>query len=283
MSQFPLSGLLQRLRALTGGATTSGHALLALPEDRPVYAIGDVHGCLGLLRDLLAAIQDDAALAGHGARIVLLGDMIDRGEDSAGVLELVMSLAAQGRVLPILGNHERMMLQFLDDPCRNAAWLEMGGFETLMSYGLALDQARLRALSRRRLMQTLEAHVPEPVRDWLRALPLGYHLRADTGTYVLAHAGLSGAHPLSAQPESALLWATQSSIPDRLVLVHGHFICNAPSVKGNRIEIDTGAWKTGRLTAVRLWRDQVPRFLTVKDARVLRPSRPGAINQPSEG
>jgi len=276
-----LSGLLQRLRALTGGATTSGHALLALPEDRPVYAIGDVHGCLGLLRDLLAAIQDDAALAGHGARIVLLGDMIDRGEDSAGVLELVMSLAAQGRVLPILGNHERMMLQFLDDPCRNAAWLEMGGFETLMSYGLALDQARLRDLSPRRLTQTLEAYLPASLRDWMQTLPLGYHLLAGQTRVVFAHSGLSAAQPLSAQPEAALLWGTKPAVADGYVLVHGHFICDAPGVNGNRIEIDTGAWKTGRLTAVRIWQDTEPKFLTVRDARSLRPACPAANGQTS--
>ena len=257
---------------MSSGGAQQGHALVPLAADRPIYAIGDVHGCKSLLLDLLTEIYADASVTGLEPRIVLLGDMVDRGEDSSGVLELVSQLATMGQVLPILGNHERMMLRFLENPRRNASWLDMGGFETFMSYGLAMDQGKLRSLSDRRLQQTIEAYFPATLRGWLEALPLGYHATIGTETVVFAHAGLAAEHPLSGQPEDALLWGAQTSIPDGLRLIHGHFVCNEPGVIGNRIEVDTGAWKTGRLSAVRIWQDEEPRFLSVQDTRIIRHS-----------
>ena len=276
MTPAPLARLFQRLQAgAMGGAC---HALPALPPERPIYAIGDVHGCLGLLRSLLALIETDAAARGGAPCVILLGDMIDRGPDSAGVLELAMDLAAKGRILPIMGNHERMMLRFLNDPHRHAGWLDQGGFETLLSFGLAMDPADLRRLSHRRLKQRLKAHVPPFVQGWLAALPLGYHVTLAQGVTAFAHAGLVASLPLSRQPEAALLWGENTGLMRGYRLVHGHFVTDEPGIRGHRIGVDTGAWKTGRLSAVRLCQDAEPEFLCLRDARITRPMAIGQMS-----
>lgn len=255
-----LGRALGRLRTRASGAEGL-HELTELPADRPVYAIGDVHGSLGLLRQLLGAIAADAAALGRPARVLVLGDLVDRGPDSAGVLELARSLTVRGALWPILGNHERMMLDFLADPRGRAEWLEMGGFETLRSYGLPLEAREARRLPLRRLRQKLAAHVPEDIVAWLSALPLGYRLHRGDTTVVFAHADYTPDAPLTRQPERPLLWGAPVAVPDGQLLVHGHYILPQAGCGANRIGVDTGAWQSGRLTAVRIWGNEEPRFI----------------------
>lgn len=255
-----LRDLLGRFR----GRRAAGMPLLPLdPTQGPVYAVGDVHGCRQLLRGLEALIQLDAAQFSGRPRIVLLGDMVDRGPDTAGLLDDLMRPLTWATRLAIRGNHEEMMLAFLDNPARNASWLDQGGYETLRSYGLALDPTTPLALPRRRLQQTLAAHLPEQHLAWLRALPAGYVLVGGAQTWVLAHAGFDPGRSLSDQPPGALVWGGPSpKLEGTICLVHGHVLQTKVGIAGNCIGIDTGAYKTGILTALRLFNGSAPLVLT---------------------
>ncbi|MFN4129063.1 MAG: hypothetical protein ACK4GC_04510, partial [Paracoccaceae bacterium] len=155
--------------------------------------------------------------------------------------------------------HESMMLAFLAAPAANARWLHFGGHETLASYGMTLDLGDLDRMGERKLLQMLAAHVPESHVRFLRAsLPA-----LQVGSYLLAHAGADATAPLTAQPWDAVLWGNAGLIaPDGLTLIHGHYVTAAPDCRSHSIGIDTGAYATGRLTALRLLNGQVPAVLT---------------------
>ncbi|MFE3838671.1 metallophosphoesterase [Pseudogemmobacter sonorensis] len=246
------------------GRGGEGVALAPLdPDAGPVYAVGDIHGCRSLLAGLEEVIRADAAAFPGRPRIVLLGDMIDRGPDVAGLIDDILRPLPWGERLAIRGNHEAMMLAFLADPQRRGDWLTHGGYETLRSYGLALDPAGLARLSGRRLGQMLAAHLPESHLAWLRALPHGFFLPMAETTWVLAHAGQDPARVLADQPPDVLIWGQppgqtsgrteghgQGTPPRRLV--HGHVIRDEVDLSAQDIGVDTGAWRTGRLSALRL-------------------------------
>lgn len=228
----------------------------------PVYAIGDIHGCRDALKTLLSLISEDAAPLGE-AVVIALGDMIDRGPDSAGVLELLLRPPSGMQVHAIVGNHERLMLDFLADPISTANWLDFGGFETLRSYGLALSRGDLATLSRRRAEQILSAHLPNDHTAFLRGLPHGITLAIDGRQHILTHAGWDVTRPPHRQKEETLLWGHGATIGgDSLRLVQGHVVVDHPDLTGDPIRIDTGAWKTGRLSALRLCAGRDPALIT---------------------
>lgn len=200
---------------------------------RPVAVIGDVHGRADLLEPLLDRIARD-----HPAFLpVFTGDLIDRGPDSQAVLRRVRALGAGAVVLR--GNHEQMMLDFLDDPERSGpAWLRHGGVETLASFGIAAQDPDAPAALRAALADT---------EGWLRALPLWWL----SGTVAVVHAGADPRLPLPAQDPRALLWGHPAfgRFPrrDGIWVAHGHVIVDAPRCARGVISVDTGAWRTGRL------------------------------------
>ena len=245
-----MTELLARLR----GRATAGVPLLQLnSSDGPVYAVGDLHGCRALLRGLEALIQTDAAQFAGRPRIVLLGDMADRGPDTAGLIDDILCPLPWAERLAIRGNHEEMMLAFLEDPARNASWLNQGGYETLRSYGLALDPSTPLAMPRRRLQQMLAAYLPEQHLAWLRELPAGFVLRSGDRDWVLAHAGFDPDRSFADQPAATLVWGGSRPAPEgRIRLVHGHLLKTKVDLSSIGIGIDTGAYKTGTLTALRL-------------------------------
>lgn len=252
-----LQGLLRKFGRPAPGP---GVAIPALdPFDGPVYAVGDVHGCLSLYRDIEAAILADSAQFDRPATIVLLGDMVDRGPESAQVIDhLMRPLAGPVTRLCLMGNHEEMMLRYLADPRADDSWLHFGGFETLASYGLGSE---LESMSPRRLQQALSAHLPETHLQFLRDLRPGIRV----GSYLLAHAGADASAPLAAQPLRSLIWGAEGRVPpDDLTLVHGHFITDSPDCRPHSIGIDTGAYATGRLTALRLACNRPPAVMTVR-------------------
>lgn len=220
-----------------------------------VYAVGDVHGRYDLLTQLLAAIAADrAAEPSREPVLVLLGDYIDRGPDSALVLEALVRLVQHdpAGVCLLKGNHEQGLLAFLDAPQDGGAWLSFGGRETLAAYGVVTpepgDAAALRG-----------------ARDALLAAMPASHLRlvqtldlmAVVGGHVFVHAGVVPGRPLTAQREADLLWIRddflQATRPCAKVVVHGHTWRGAePELLEGRIGVDTGAYETGVLTAVRL-------------------------------
>ena len=232
----------------------SGSAKVALP--RPpwrCYAVGDIHGRLDLLDRLLALIARDHAKAGGGpAELVFLGDYVDRGPASAGVVERLATLAADlaPGLKPVFlrGNHEALMLDFLAHGRRAEAWLNNGGGATLASYGVAIDEdadkASLAATARR-----FRAVLPASHRAFLEGLALHHSV----GPYLFVHAGLRPGRALAEQDEEDLIWIRgpflDASEPFEKFVVHGHTISAAPDLRANRLGLDTGAFCTGCLTA----------------------------------
>jgi serine/threonine protein phosphatase 1 len=225
------------------------------PPDMRIYAVGDIHGRKDLLDRLLGLIAADAKRSGAGRKLVVfLGDYVDRGPESRGVIDTVAAGPPPGpdwagfRWRPLLGNHEAMMLRFLEDPEGAAVWLSPsnGGLETLRAYIGELPQpSGLQALQ-----SALLKAVPGDHRRFLQGLPASH----EEGGYYFVHAGVRPSIPLQHQQRQDLLWIRGeflgSAVDYGKVVVHGHTITTAPEERPNRIGIDTGAFFTGRLTAL---------------------------------
>lgn len=221
----------------------------AVPDGQRVYAIGDIHG----RRDLLVALangidRDDAARAPAETTIILLGDLVDRGPESAGVIEFAMHWTQQRRVRLIAGNHEEMFLESFDDRDMLRHFIRMGGRETILSYGI--DEARFEAATLDELQGLARAAVPAAHRAFLAAGEEQIRI----GDYLFTHAGIMPGVSLTAQRIGDLRWIREpflsSSADHGVVVVHGHTIVDEPEFRRNRIGIDTGAFASGRLTAL---------------------------------
>lgn len=220
-----------------------------------VYAVGDVHGCLRELMALEAVIAADRQRRPGPHLIIYLGDYVDRGPDSAGVLRHLREPSQPGAParIALLGNHEVMMAGFLADPRGNPGWLAAGGAETLRSYGIEPADAA----EPRRLVGLLSSRIPAADRVFLTTRPL----TCQVNRCLFVHAGFQVGVPVDQQSEQDLLWRHLDPA-DPLsgspwVIVHGHSVQPEPMVVGQRIAIDTGAFRTGRLTAARIGPDGV--------------------------
>lgn len=228
------------------------------PEETRVYAIGDVHGRLDLLDDMHAMIRDDARSAqGRRLVVVYLGDYIDRGPQSREVLDRLLDAPLAGvETVYLRGNHEEIMLGFLDFGIRGESWFTYGGRETLQSYGVAAPLPTAESefpAARAALRQAL----PARHRAFLDALKLSHR----EGDYLFVHAGVKPGVLLEAQEARELLWIRHefldSDVDFGVCVVHGHTPEERPTVKSNRIGIDTGACWTGRLTCAVIEDDRV--------------------------
>ncbi|MEI4487732.1 metallophosphoesterase [Frigidibacter sp. MR17.14] len=212
------------------------------------YAIGDIHGRLDLLQDAHAKIAADRALTGDAtAPVIHLGDLVDRGPDSAGVIRLLREGIAEGAPWQVVkGNHDRMFLGWLADPWArdpglrsDLGWLHprLGGDATLASYGLRAPGDRPVAPVHAEAL----AAVPQADRDWLAALPT-HVLRGDL---LFVHAGLRPGVPLAEQTETDLLWIRHEFLDDPRdhgpLVVHGHTALDHAQHHGNRVNLDGGA------------------------------------------
>ncbi|KQM58834.1 MULTISPECIES: metallophosphoesterase family protein [unclassified Sphingomonas] len=226
-----------------------------------VYAIGDIHGRLDCLEDLLARIDADPGRGDRRVTLVFLGDLIDRGPDSRGVVERVMALcAASDDVHCLFGNHEELLLEAAEG-ARQALGIfnRAGGRETLLSYGV--DDATYEREDLKGVQRLIREHVPADHLTFLRSLPD----KIVIGDYVMVHAGLRPGVALEDQKASDLRWIRAPFLDhggrfERFV-IHGHTVTDEPDVRANRIGIDTGAYRTGRLTALVLEGDS-RRYLT---------------------
>jgi len=226
---------------------------LPLAPDQPVYAIGDIHGRDDLVEPLLIKIDADITERGIEApQLVFLGDYVDRGDQSAGVLEHLYKLTQDlpDVVTCLMGNHEKMMLEFLDDPAgRGARWLANGGLQTLASYNIGGLSTRASIEDMAEASDALAEALPVGMEAWLRALPLIWQ----SGNVVCVHAAMNPSKPPEDQDERGLIWGhrdfLQMSRPDDLWVVHGHTTVDMPLAADSRISIDTGAWHSDRLTA----------------------------------
>jgi len=225
------------------------------PDGMRLYAIGDVHGCAEALADIYARIEADLAARPPGDwRIIHIGDYIDRGGESRGVIDHVARRVREGRVYALCGNHDHFMREFLADPdCESfPVWMTNGGAETLISYGLSLSAicSAGDAYARAALHAELTQAVPPAHRWFLEGLPLMLRL----GDYAFVHAGVRPDRALERQSPEDLLWIRDpflSSDADfGAVVVHGHTPTGAVTVRPNRIGIDTGAVFGGPLSCL---------------------------------
>jgi serine/threonine protein phosphatase 1 len=239
-----------------------------IPAGQSVYAIGDVHGRLDLLDDLLVRIRVDADqhAQGDALTLIFLGDYVDRGSESRGVVARVMSDALPGfTTVRLMGNHEEAMLAFLDGESDGLDWLSFGGLETLMSYGVPLRSLPHTEEAVTTLRTALAEAVPEAHVRFLRNCVLHHTV----GDYVFVHAGVRPGIAFDRQTSTDLLWIRDDFLRVRIplpgrVVVHGHTIVDLPQNRGHRINIDTGAFVSGRLTCLAL-RGSERRFLSTGD------------------
>ena len=227
-----------------------------VPRGRRVYAIGDIHGCLAELHQLHAAIANDLALRPiASAMLVHLGDYIDFGPDSAGVVALL----AKGppisglRTINLMGDHERIALDALSgDGAAATDWLHSGGQAALESWGITADVPR----------DAWRDRVPPTHVDFMRGLALDHR----EGDYLFVHAGIRPGVPLDRQAEDDLLGIRQSFLASEqdfgAVIVHGHTAAPTPTIKTNRIGLDTGAGCGGKLTCA-VFEDDAVAFMSV--------------------
>jgi serine/threonine protein phosphatase 1 len=223
------------------------------PASLRAYGIGDVHGRLDLLRDLLARIaRDDAERPPAKTFIVLLGDLVDRGPDSKGVIDYLLAHREDSaRMVFIKGNHEEMFLRVLEgEEAVVNDWLAYGGYECAESYGVS--QGSTLNSTPAEIIERLRAAVPASHRKLLAEM-------ADTfrfGDYLFVHAGIRPGVPVDEQNGKDLRWIREGFLDDRtdhgLVVIHGHTIVDGPEEHPHRIALDTGAYKSGVLTAIGL-------------------------------
>ena len=218
-----------------------------------IYAIGDVHGRHDLLARLLDRIIKDAQANEATPKIIFMGDYIDRGENSRETVDLLIEVAERSDIETVflMGNHEQMLLRFLRNPASGSRWLEYGGLQTLMSYGVAGagnlriegEAARLRGA----LIEALGPHL-----DFIEGLRISHH----AGNLFFAHAGADPALPTDEQDVATLLWGCKNfrttDRDDGVWVVHGHFVVDRAAAERGRIAVDTGAYYSGRLTAARI-------------------------------
>ena len=220
------------------------------PDGMIVYAIGDVHGRLDLLAEMHARIAADIMrLKPADWRIVHLGDYVDRGPQSGGVLEfLIRQSAADRRVLALAGNHDIGFLDFLAMPDPGGLFALYGGVQTARSYGVELHLGD--PLAFRSGFRALDAAVPRSHRDFLGTLERS----ASFGDFFFCHAGIRPGVALDRQDPLDLIWIRGDFHRHRelfpKVVVHGHTPVAEPEILPNRVNVDTGAFASGRLTAL---------------------------------
>jgi serine/threonine protein phosphatase 1 len=222
--------------------------LARVPENMRVYAVGDIHGCAGLLDMMHTKIAEDAASSSSEKHIVYLGDFTDRGSDSRGVVDRVLHEVPAGFTPHyIKGNHDQAVLEFLDGPETYRAWRNYGGAETLLSYGVLpplFDSSEQMAQAR----VALRAHMPDEHLQFFKSL----ELKLSIGDYLFVHAGIRPGVPIEEQDEQDLMWIREeflsSDVWSGKVIVHGHTPLRAPVRTANRISVDTGAYFSGDLS-----------------------------------
>jgi serine/threonine protein phosphatase 1 len=223
-----------------------------LPDGVRIYAVGDIHGCADLLDAVLTRIERDLRVRPprREALAVFVGDYVDRGPDSHGVVErLLAGRPARARPVHLKGNHEDMLLRFLADPAgQGDVWLANGGMATLRSYGVTPPGAGAAALGRG--AADLARAMPGPHLEFYSGLGLTF----ECGDYLFVHAGLRPGTAIGAQSADDLLWIRGAFMRHdgafAKYVVHGHTPRSEPEVLWNRADIDTGAFASGRLTCL---------------------------------
>lgn len=221
----------------------------AIPAGQRIYAMGDIHGRLDLLDAMIEAIeQDDRERGGAKSTVILLGDLVDRGPDSAGVIARARAWQARRDLRILAGNHEEMFIESFRRKDVLRHFLRFGGRETLLSYGI---EPRVRSRGDLEAVQALMAQiVPQEDVDFIRT----FEELIVVGDYAFVHAGIEPEVALKQQQGQNLRWIREPFLshtqPHSHVIVHGHTITPRAEIMPNRIGIDTGAFNSGRLTTL---------------------------------
>lgn len=223
----------------------------SVPDGERVYAIGDIHGRLDLFEALVDLIEtDDASRPAADTTIVLLGDLIDRGPESAGVVALAREWASRRHVAFLLGNHEEMLLVSRQDADAIESFLKFGGLETIQSYGV--PPSFIGAADPGELQRLMNAVIPLEDFQFIES----FQPKIKIGDYLFVHAGVRPGIPLDLQSAQDCRWIREPFLSNGsdfgAVVIHGHTIAVDPVVRANRIGIDTGAYLHGTLTAIGL-------------------------------
>lgn len=234
------------------------------PEGMRLYAIGDVHGCIDQLEEMHRLIADEIARDGPADwRIIHLGDYVDRGPDSKAVLSfLVAARERDPRNVMIGGNHDVGFLEFLDEPTPHGLFARFGGAGTAASYGVDLDFSDPVRLERGHA--ALVKAMPRSHVEFLLSL----RFSVDLGDFFFCHAGIKPRVPLDRQAPEELVWIRDEFLDyphlHPKVIVHGHTPSREPEVRANRVNVDTGCYSTGVLTAF-VAEGPEKRLLSVRD------------------
>lgn len=230
-------------------STKKRGTLPSVAKGDAIYAVGDIHGRYDLLKVMTDMIDRHAAAyrPDESYHIIFLGDVIDRGPDSARVIRSLRALSKQKKATVLLGNHEDAMLRVIDgEPGMMTQWLKFGGDATLQSFGITppVDAGDYPQTTRE-----MREAIPEKYVDWLRRRPISVR----SGDYLFCHAGIRPGVDLNRQKSRDMLWIRDEFLDSDethgVVVVHGHSISPDVELRHNRIGIDTGAYKTGVLTA----------------------------------
>jgi serine/threonine protein phosphatase 1 len=230
----------------------------SIPEGVRIYAIGDVHGCSSLLEQLLALIEAHiTAFPSRRAILVFLGDYIDRGPASSQVIDQLLVLRKHKDVIFLKGNHESYLVEFLRTPAILPKWFQIGGLDTLRSYGIA-PGSHFDPKEQELLASALSLALNQCGHfEFLDNLKVSFVCQ----DFFFVHAGVRPGIPLDRQSEEDLLWIRDDFLHFEgdlgKIVVHGHTPVLRPDVCSNRINIDTGAYATGRLTCLIIERDQM--------------------------
>jgi serine/threonine protein phosphatase 1 len=228
-----------------------------VPNGIRIYAIGDVHGRIDLLNQVLMRVDADMAARPSPRTVhVFLGDYIDRGPASKHVLDRLITHCAVHPSVCLIGNHETYLCEFLKNPKVLSDWKRYGGLDTLLSYGI-VPSMETDAQGQVKLADALDRNLPSSHRQFLNRLK-PYFI---CGDFFFVHAGVRPGIPLTDQSEDDLLWIREDFLLCEeyfgKVIVHGHTPVLEPEVRKNRINIDTGAYATGRLTCLVLENDEI--------------------------
>jgi serine/threonine protein phosphatase 1 len=228
-----------------------------LPEGHRIYAIGDIHGRADLLETIFLRIDADLALNPvTRSTEVFLGDYIDRGPASRQVLDQLVARSRTHETVFLKGNHETYLMDFLNDPTILKDWQHLGGLETLMSYGIR-PWVNADADAQAQFAAALDRELPESHRQFLSHLKLSF----TCGDFIFVHAGIRPGIRLEKQRERDLLGIRGDFLlcEDDFgkIVVHGHTPVQQADIRPNRINIDTGAFATGRLTCLKLQGDEM--------------------------
>jgi serine/threonine protein phosphatase 1 len=240
-------------------------AAASLPDGLRVYAIGDIHGRADLLKALLRQIDVDCKLyPSLRSIIVFLGDYIDRGPASREVLDVLLECKRVTEAVFLKGNHETFVHRFLSEPTILNDWRLCGGLETLVSYGLK-PTLNPDALEQKQLAEEFARSIPKRHLEFLESLDCSF----SCGEFLFVHAGIRPGIPIRKQREEDLLWIREEFLfhEQRFekFVVHGHTPVSTPDFRSNRINIDTGAFATGRLTCIVIEGSLIVPLIDVRD------------------